>query len=103
MTPLNWTRYRFWTDSDDYRPIKFPPPGPYWCSGSREGRKGNEWCIVAYFPVGSKLKKFWPEAKDIQHEEAYCPQFTSRFPRPDWYKGDGQESKNERIVDEKQV
>jgi hypothetical protein len=28
-----WIRYRFHANADDYRPVKFPPPGPYWCSG----------------------------------------------------------------------
>jgi len=37
-------RVRFHTDEEDYRPLKFPPPGPYWCTGEGDGY----WTIVAY-------------------------------------------------------
>jgi hypothetical protein len=29
-------RARFHANEDDWRAVKFPPPGPYWCTGYGE-------------------------------------------------------------------
>ena len=87
MTPLTWKRYRFMSDADDYRPVKFPPPGPYWCSGYDSE---DRYVMIVYLPQGVKLLEYWPEAIEIEENDAYRPQFTSRFPRPEWYSGEGE-------------
>ena len=75
-------RVRFFTKSEDYRPIKFPPPGPYWCTGGPI----DAHTIVAYFENEAQIKEFWPEAFDIDiHRENCEPTFTGRFPKPDWW------------------
>jgi hypothetical protein len=82
---IQWVRHRFHANADDYRPMTFPPPGPYWCSGS-----GDDYSIViAYLPRGVKpsSKKLWPEASEIESEDVEGITFTDRFPKPSWWKG----------------
>jgi hypothetical protein len=84
--PEKWIRYRFHANAADYRPVQFPPPGPYWCNGFGEGYA----IIVAYLPFSAVLTDFWPEAShiDLQKVDANCPTliaFSDRFPCPDWY------------------
>lgn len=88
-----WRRIRFrsWS-ADDPRPIKFPPPGPYWVTGYG-GDDDNEFAtLVAYLPGDSadEIEHFWPET-DLSAWDGYDFQwrdeiaFTSRFPRPEWW------------------
>lgn len=94
-----WIRYRFHASPVDYRPVLWPPPGPFWCSGyggvNFDGDDDEEvTCgysiVVAYVPGEGgveMLKKYWPEADQIdpmQEEETIT--YTSRFPKPDWWK-----------------
>lgn len=78
-------RVRFCSDfkdnGRDFRPIKFPPPYPYWRTG--ENNKG--FIIVAYFDSIEQLKEYYPEAHDIESEEVEEIFFSDRFPKPDWY------------------
>lgn len=77
-----WRRYRFHANLDDPRPVKFPPPGPWWCSG-----QGDDYAIViAYLPRNAKLKQFWPEASEVEFTDEDEITFTDRFPKPDWWK-----------------
>lgn len=79
-----WLRYRFQTSSvDDSRPVKFPPPGPYWESGFTETHA----TIVAYLPPDAILKEYWPEAEKLETEQCDEIIFTDRFPCPDWWMG----------------
>ncbi len=80
-----WRRYRFYTRAEDYRPVKWPPPGPYWCSGFTADEHGEAAIIIAYIPKGAKLKDYWPEAKREEFTEASEPLFTNRFPCPVWW------------------
>jgi hypothetical protein len=92
--PSAWRRYRFrsWA-ADDPRPVTFPPPGPYWITGSGEERDGREFAtLVAYLPGASadELEHFWPETDgilwdgyDFQWRDEIA--FTSRFTKPDWW------------------
>lgn len=80
-----WYRIRFQSTSDDYRPVKFPPPGPYWCSGQGNGY----FCLVGYFKSPSEVKSFWPEAEVEFVQERKQITFTDRFPRPEWWADDG--------------
>ena len=43
-----YERHRFKTDLEDYRPVTFPPPGPYWCTGETDDHS----VVVAYLPKG---------------------------------------------------
>ncbi len=83
-TKTKWRRYRFQANLEDYRPVVFPTPGPYWCSGS-----GDEYSIViTYLPTKTNLKKYWPEASDIEFTDEDEIHYTDRFPKPEWWKGE---------------
>lgn len=83
MINRKWNRHRFKANADDYRPVKFPTPGPYWCSGSGDGYS----IVIAYLPIGVAITEFWPEATEIDSEEKDEITYTDRFPRPEWFKG----------------
>lgn len=77
-------RVRFMANVEDYRPIKFPPPHPWWCTGYT-AHDGNP-IIVAYADDKEYIFEFWPEATEldiIEDVEEYC--FTGRFPEPAWF------------------
>lgn len=78
-----WLRSRFVVEHPDYRPLKWPPPGPYWCTGYNS----EDWpIVVAYTRTREQVVEFWPEAiVDDNPEECDAILFTSRFPRPDWW------------------
>lgn len=78
-----WLRARFHANPDDYRPVKWPPPGPYWCSGEGDGYS----VVVAYLRPEDRVTDWWPEASEVDTEEADAIVFTGRFPRPDWWAG----------------
>ena len=85
-----WNRYRFVCPDPDCRPVIFPPPGPWWRSGFNSD---DQAILIAYLPKGVDLLEFWPDAIDIEDpDECDGPVFTSRFARPDWYKGPGREA-----------
>jgi len=80
-----WKRYRFKTKSvDDYRPLVFNAKYPWWCSG--EAGDGSHAVIIAYLPKEENLLKYWDDAFDIDVEDREKIEFTSRFPKPDYYK-----------------
>lgn len=74
-------RARFHANEDDWRPIKFPPPGPAWCTGYGPGFS----VVVAYVENEAQIKEFWPEASSIDAEPRDEIIFTDRFARPDWW------------------
>lgn len=78
-----WIRSRFYTKADDCRPVKFPPPGPWWCSGYAGDCSYS--ILIAYTRTKAQLRKYWPEAYNVEsrHEDSIV--FTDRFPRPDWW------------------
>ena len=82
----SWDRIRFQANLDDYRPIKWPPTGPYWCSGFNDRHS----IVVAYVPAGSTdedVRKLWTEAKNIDRMQTTIPiTYSDRFPKPDWWK-----------------
>jgi hypothetical protein len=104
---MKWMRMRFHANADDYRAIKRPPPGPYWCSGQggwdEDGTSFS--VVVAFIPIDESvyrtfdsisaatetiIKEFWPEATEIetsgdqQLRDAPGP-FTDRFACPAWW------------------
>jgi len=85
-----YERHRFKTDPIDYRPVAFPPPGPYWCTGyscnpNDASLSAEHAVVMVYLPKGEPLLKWWPDAVDIESEEVEVIFFTSRFACPDWW------------------
>lgn len=81
-----WVRYRFHTNANDYRPVTFPPPGPYWCSGY--AGDDSFAIVVAYLPSRVQLETYWPDATEVQSGQQASISFSARFPRPDWWAGE---------------
>jgi hypothetical protein len=80
-TETKWLRHRFRANLEDPRPIKFPPPGPYWITG-----EGDDYSIVvAYLPPETEVQEFWPEASRIDSDPRDEITYTDRFKKPDWY------------------
>lgn len=77
-----WIRYRFEVPHEDPRPVKFPPPGPYWISG--ESGNGNS-VLIAYLPKDVDLKEWWPDSKHVMYTRKQDITYTDRFQKPDWY------------------
>lgn len=76
-----WLRARFHANPDDYRSIKWPPVGPYWCSGH-----GDDYSIVvAYVRTPEQITEQWPEATEISAEEVEGITFSDRFACPGWW------------------
>jgi len=75
-------RARFEANFDDYRPVKFPPPHPFWCTG-HAGDESHS-IVVAYADSEEQILEFWPEAAQIDSEEASEYFFSDRFPKPEW-------------------
>lgn len=79
-------RWRFKVPFEDYRPIKFPPPGPYWCTGYD---MDDNAILVSYLPVSIEVtsNELWPDAFDVTRlsEGPEFIRFTSRFSRPEWW------------------
>lgn len=75
-------RARFKGNAEDPRPIEFPPPYPWWCSGYQEEHA----IIIAFADSETQILKYWPEAKDIESDEVDGVSFSDRFPKPDWWK-----------------
>lgn len=78
-----WVRVRFYAKSGDPRPVKWPPPGPFWCSGY-SGNDGSA-VVVAYLRNRRQLKKFWPDASSADYEECDAITFSERFSEPEWW------------------
>jgi hypothetical protein len=76
-----WLRARFHANEEDSRPVKFPPPGPFWETST----VGGYATVVAYVRNLSEVTEYWPEASSIQFEEGDEILFTERFPKPDWW------------------
>lgn len=87
---MTWDRVRFYANLEDYRPVKWPPPGPYWCSGESDTHS----IVVAYIPHNdselntiSIIKEFWPEADAIWFTHTATKlEFSDRFAEPEWWR-----------------
>lgn len=64
MTKWIRSRFRVCNEEDDYRPVKWPPVGPYWCTGS-DLENPTSYTIVAYTKTLEQVTEFWPDAEDI--------------------------------------
>jgi hypothetical protein len=78
---MSWIRARFYTDENDWRPIKFPPPGPAWCTGFTPENA----IVVAYVQSEDQILEYWPDAVNIEAEPREEITFTDRLPKPDWW------------------
>lgn len=78
-----WMRSRFHAHPDDWRPVTWPPPGPYWCSGHGDGYS----IVIAWHRPDQTITTWWPEATDIDTTEHDELTFWDRFPRPEWWSG----------------
>ena len=87
-----WLWCRFRADPDDWRPVTWPPPGPYWCSGYGETYS----VIIAYVRPGMDVRDWWPEAEDVDVTEVDELKFSSRFPKPDWWNEETGEANDQR-------
>lgn len=76
-------RARFHANHDDWRPVKWPPPGPCWCTGY--AMNGAYSTVVAYVEKEAQIKEYWPEASNIDATEVAGITFTDRFEKPDWW------------------
>lgn len=77
-----WIRYRFVTKSnDDYRPLIFNPAFPWWCSGFNDRTS----TIIAWLPEGEDLRSYWDDADEVTQTEHDKIEFTSRFPKPEYF------------------
>jgi len=76
-----WRRYRFYANLNDYRPVKWPALGPYWCSGESDTHS----VVIAYLPADVDLKEFWPEAIDVEFTDEMELHYSDRFPKPGWW------------------
>ena len=74
-------RSRFKQPTEDPRPVNWPIKHPYWVSGEGDGYH----IIVAYADDEAEILANWPEATDIDSEEATEYTFTSRFYKPRWF------------------
>lgn len=92
-----WTRFRFHANAGDYRPVTWPPVGPYWCSGygcdSGEDDAGEHSIVVAYAHSLDEIMTQWPEASNIDAEEGVEIEFSGRFPCPKWWDADARKAK----------
>lgn len=74
-------RARFKVPDTDFRPVKWPIPHPYWCTGyDFEGSA----ILVAYADSVEQILEFWPDAEALNSEEVDAYSFSSRFPKPTW-------------------
>lgn len=96
-------RVRFEVPVDDYRPVSWPIPYPYWCSSTHnepiDKTKPDDdenlqlvHTLVAYVPQGSMcvyLTAFWPEHRSVQLlSEGHTKDtiaYSERFAKPEWY------------------
>ena len=80
---MSWLRARFYANYPDSRPIKFPPPGPYWESGFTGDEKHS--IVIAYLKTSDQIYEYWPEAKDVTADICDKITFSDRFPKPKWW------------------
>ena len=90
-------RVRFHANVGDYRPVTWPPVGPYWCTGYGDGYS----TLVAYVFNKRELKAQWPEASHLDISEVDGIEFGDRFQRPPWWTDELQDAWNTRTGETK--
>lgn len=83
----NWKRYRLKTYAvNDNRPLVFDERYPWWCSGYGENENGEYSVIISFLPKEENILKYWDDAFDIEFTEEDEITFSSRFPKPKYFK-----------------
>jgi hypothetical protein len=77
-----WFRVRFLTSSQDWRPVTWPPPGPYWYLGTTENHRT---CLISYTRSMRELYEAWPEAENVVYSPESKIIFTHQYPEPIWW------------------
>lgn len=78
-------RCRFTVKHKDFRPLHWPIKHPYWCTGY----DSDDWpIVVAYADDEAGILENWPEAEDLDSEDADDYFFSDRFPKPYWWSDD---------------
>lgn len=78
-------RCRFKCPVPDPRPVEWPIKHPYWVTGHSFNREGEGIpVLVAYADNEAEIRRLWPEAEELDSEEATEYKFTTRFPKPEW-------------------
>lgn len=85
MTTPQLQRFRFKCNAEDPRPVSWPIQHPYWVSGYSIGHQERA-IVVAYGEDEAYIRSNWPDAEEIEGEAVEGYTFTSRFPKPDWWK-----------------
>ena len=77
-------RVRFRANPDDPRPINWPVRHPCWITGFAVN--GAYSIVVSYADDEQYVLTNWPEATYVVVLEENCQyEFSSRFPKPDWF------------------
>lgn len=80
-------RVRF--ETNDQNPVNWPIKYPCWCTGFASNGKGYFCMMVTYAENIEYVKNNWPDARNIDVlEKNAVIKFTSRFQKPEWYKGE---------------
>jgi len=89
-------RARFTVSCTDFRPVRWPIKHPYWCTGYRSD---NRPVLVAYADDLEELMQNWPDAVEVEAQEAGTYTFTDRFPKPEWLVTAIEKAENARGTD----
>jgi hypothetical protein len=76
-------RAKFKTSPEDFHPVTFNHPHPFWRVGFMHDGSS---VIIAYADDREQILDFWPDADEIDAEQAQSYCFNKRFPRPTWFK-----------------
>lgn len=78
------SRFRFYVNAEDPRPVEWPIKHPYWVTGYADDMKYA--VIVAYADNVAEVRRLWPDAIEIDDQgqtKGYF--FNERFPKPEWW------------------
>lgn len=75
-------RARFYVNANDPRPVNWPIKHPYWVTGYS---MDDFAVVVAYADNEAEIMRNWPNARDIDANDAEEYMFTGRFPKPEWF------------------
>ena len=77
-------RVRFTTNGNDYRPVIYPPPHPWWRTGYNS--QGDA-IIVSYADSTEQVSDYWPDCErlDVLEKDLTEYKFSDRMPKPDWF------------------
>ena len=77
-------RARFELASINSDPINRPIKHPYWIYQEDI----DEFLIITYADSINYIYENWPNAKNIEYEKIDKYTFNTRYPKPNWFKGE---------------